>query len=201
MKSITVMHCWCSSESLGTKSTVLLRGARKIHKGAVLASEDGRKNILKGSGAPPRSRATPSPVPPLFVGLWNESIGSEHKALQRLSHGQSLFADGSLKTEVGGHCGPLQRFTIRRGNLMRRNRGFQLLEIEPLEKKSLFPSLVQAPGPPRTASLWEGLPEPELSVTGAGEMLPGPGVCSQTSCRFRRATSFDPDVTCRKMRS
>lgn len=102
LKSITVMHCWCSSESLGTKSTVLLRGARKIHKGAVLAPEDGRKNILKGSGAPPRSRATPSPFPPLFVGLRNESIGSEHKALQRLSHGQSLFADGSLKTEVGG---------------------------------------------------------------------------------------------------
>lgn len=66
LKSITVMHCWCSSESLGTKSTLLLRGARKILKGAVLAPEDGRKNILKGSGGPPQEQGHPVPLPPVI---------------------------------------------------------------------------------------------------------------------------------------
>ena len=50
LKSIKVMHCWPTSESLGTKSILLLSGPRKTHREAV--GEDKGKNILKASDVP-----------------------------------------------------------------------------------------------------------------------------------------------------
>lgn len=93
LKSIQVMHCWPTAESLGTKVYIA-----SIHQKAVGAHEDGGRIFWKTQDVPPRVE----PPPLLFVGFLDAFSGSEHKTMQRVRQGRCLISsDVSLDMEVG----------------------------------------------------------------------------------------------------